>query len=204
MVKAQRKEVPRPYGREEVIVSVLDAARDLFAERGPASVSTRAIAHKARVNHALIHRHFGTKQNLLREVLHREAIAFSSTLEPITDPATAARQLFEENVRREPFVRILAFSLLSGFPVDDLYSEKGALAPLLQRVVESQGARPDPGSAASIDPRVAVAAVSAFAKGWVLFEPWVTRAVGADRRATSKLREQVADLIEQLMRSAAK
>lgn len=192
----------RPYGRDEVMESILDAARDLFAERGPASVSTRAIAERAQVNHALIHRHFRTKENLLHAVLHREAMGFSGAIENIADPATSARRLFEENAAREPFVRILAFSMLSGFSIEHLYSEKGALAPLLRRLAEDRAAGPA-SNPPSVDPRVLVAAVSAFMKGWLLFEDWVMRAVGMSASSRDGAREQVSLLLEHLMTATA-
>src|SRR5207248_9502831 len=58
-----------PYGREEVVVAVVEAATALFAERGPAAVSLREIAQAADVNLGLIHRHIGSKADLLAAVL---------------------------------------------------------------------------------------------------------------------------------------
>src|SRR3954470_16143815 len=48
-----------PVGREEVVAAVLRSAADLFAERGLGATSIRDIAARSRVNHGLIHRHFG-------------------------------------------------------------------------------------------------------------------------------------------------
>ncbi|MCV7113486.1 helix-turn-helix transcriptional regulator, partial [Mycolicibacterium setense] len=48
-----------PTGREEVAAAVLEAAADLFAERGPAATSIRDIAARSKVNHGLVFRHFG-------------------------------------------------------------------------------------------------------------------------------------------------
>src|SRR5690242_2767504 len=58
----------RPVGRAEVMAAVLDAATELFADKGPDAVTVREVADRASVNHALIHRHYGTKQELLRVV----------------------------------------------------------------------------------------------------------------------------------------
>ena len=63
------QEVPQPYGRDEVVAAVIDAATVLFAERGPAAVSLREIAQAAGVNLGLIHRHIGSKADLLAAVL---------------------------------------------------------------------------------------------------------------------------------------
>jgi AcrR family transcriptional regulator len=48
---------------------VLDAAEQLFAERGIEGVSIRDITHAAGVNLAAINYHFGTKQGLAAEVI---------------------------------------------------------------------------------------------------------------------------------------
>lgn len=48
---------------------MLRSAADLFAERGLAATSIRDIAARSRVNHGLIHRHFGSKDALVAAVL---------------------------------------------------------------------------------------------------------------------------------------
>jgi len=58
-----------PTGREEVAAAILEAATDLFAERGPAATSIRDIAARSKVNHGLVFRHFGTKDRLVGAVL---------------------------------------------------------------------------------------------------------------------------------------
>src|SRR5271154_7435070 len=58
-----------PPGREEVAAAILEAATDLFAERGPAATSIRDIAARSKVNHGLVFRHFGTKDQLVGAVL---------------------------------------------------------------------------------------------------------------------------------------
>jgi AcrR family transcriptional regulator len=52
--------------------TILDAAKDALVEAGYASLSTRAIAQRAGVPLSQIHYHFGTKQNLVLEVLEEE------------------------------------------------------------------------------------------------------------------------------------
>ena len=59
----------RPHGKDEVIAAVVAAAGQLFARRGPDAVSLREIAAAANVNLGLIHRHIGSKHDLLAAVL---------------------------------------------------------------------------------------------------------------------------------------
>ena len=51
---------------------VLAAARDVLLERGFAQTSTRAVAERAGVRLSLVHYHFGSKHQLLIDVLERE------------------------------------------------------------------------------------------------------------------------------------
>src|SRR5271170_5270534 len=71
----------KPIGRDEVSAAVLQAASELFAEKGPAATSIREVAARAGVNHGLLHRHFGSKRQLL-----------AATLQHLADSAAALRE----------------------------------------------------------------------------------------------------------------
>ncbi len=58
-------------GREAVRRALLEAATELFAEHGPRAVSVRDIARKAGVHYTLIYRHFGSREELVREVFQQ-------------------------------------------------------------------------------------------------------------------------------------
>lgn len=58
----------KPHGKEEVTKAILEAAIPLIAEKGVVGVTFRDIADKAGVNHTLIARHFGTKDELIQQV----------------------------------------------------------------------------------------------------------------------------------------
>ncbi len=52
---------------------ILDAASEMFAERGVEAVSLRELTVKAGVNLAAVHYHFGSKEGLLAEVFARSS-----------------------------------------------------------------------------------------------------------------------------------
>jgi len=104
----------RPRGREAVMEAVLDAATTLFATRGPASVSVRDIAAAAGVNHALVHRHFLTKHDVLRAVLERAAQEIAAIAAEITDARAGMGRLFAASAMHETYWRALARALLDG------------------------------------------------------------------------------------------
>ncbi|MEU9618346.1 MULTISPECIES: TetR family transcriptional regulator [unclassified Streptomyces] len=70
---------------------LLEAARDLFAERGYEGTTVRSIAERAGANQALLFRYFGSKQGLLTEVLAQGG------LEQLR--ATPPEELFETALR---------------------------------------------------------------------------------------------------------
>ncbi len=51
---------------------IIEAAREVLVTHGHAGTSTRAVADEAGVNLSQVHYHFGGRQGLLVEVLHRE------------------------------------------------------------------------------------------------------------------------------------
>jgi AcrR family transcriptional regulator len=66
-VTAAHPATPSVRGRGRQLL--LDAARDLFAERGFKGTSTRDIADRAGVSEVMIFRHFGSKANLFQEAV---------------------------------------------------------------------------------------------------------------------------------------
>src|SRR5688572_28742666 len=65
----------KPRGRDQVRSAVLTATSALVAERGPDGFTLRVIAARAGVNHALKHRHFGTKADVMEQMLAADAEA---------------------------------------------------------------------------------------------------------------------------------
>lgn len=60
---------------------ILDAALNLFTEQGARATSTKSIAKKAGVSEALIFKHFGTKDNLLEDLIKKgyvKAVKFTN------------------------------------------------------------------------------------------------------------------------------
>src|SRR5581483_8095998 len=108
------KQQQRPHGRDEVMAAVLDAATTLFATRSPASVSVRDIASAAGVNHALVHRHFSSKQEVLRAVLERTVEEIAAIAAEITDARAGIGRLFAASAAHETHWRALARALLDG------------------------------------------------------------------------------------------
>ncbi|GAB7143433.1 TetR/AcrR family transcriptional regulator [Mycobacterium riyadhense] len=166
-----------PTGREEVAAAVLEAAADMFAERGPAATSIRDIGARSKVNHGLVFRHFGTKDQLVGAVLDYLGEKLADLLH-----SEASAEVIERSLDRH--MRVMARSLLDGYPAGRLQTRFPNVAEMLDEV------RPRHDSDSSA--RLAVANALALQFGWRLFAPILRSATGLDEVADDELRAAVA------------
>ena len=75
--------------QSDTVDRILDAAEELFAERGFSETSLRMITSKAKVNLAAVNYHFGSKNALIHAVFARFLTPFSATLEKAFDDLEA-------------------------------------------------------------------------------------------------------------------
>jgi len=178
-----------PTGKQEVVNALVDAATELFSERGPGAVSVRDVANRAGVNHGLVHRHFGSKDGLVRAVLDRLVAdlrdRYASGL-----PIKASRAaLLNEIAANETYWRVLARALLDGH-TDWLDKGRfpliGAGVDYLEAAMKSGDADPDG------DAQAMVASYAAAALGWLVFEPFLAAATGMKGSARSRRKRMLA------------
>ncbi|MFV0496344.1 TetR/AcrR family transcriptional regulator [Mycobacterium sp.] len=177
-----------PTGRDEVVAAVLRAATELFAERGPAATSIRDIAGRAKVNHGLVFRHVGTKEQLVGAVLDNLATELTELLQsgaPVGDLDTAMdRQM-----------RVWARILLDGYPREHLQTRFPNVAPLLESV---RGEYREQGMSDRAA-RLAVGNALALRLGWRLFEPMLRSATGLEALEDGDLRQAILDAAERML-----
>jgi AcrR family transcriptional regulator len=101
---------------------ILQAAIELFADRGYSGTSTRGIAHRAKINEASLYRYFTSKRAMFTAALERELQAVRAQLDCLgrrtsqERPREGIRQLFHliaNIVTQHPeLMRLLQFSAL--------------------------------------------------------------------------------------------
>ncbi len=185
------KSTKRPYGREEVRAALISSASELFGQKGPDAVSIRDVAKHATVNHALVHRHFGSKEQLLRDVMREYADTFvnlSKKAETVTDAYDA---MFDLMVEFPAFIHIVAHLALSGHAVDDFVPPSRGIATLAQLIADDRDCPID-------EARLIAATCSAFSMGWLLFEPFIIYAAGYEGDVT-EARMRVRTFIENMI-----
>ncbi|MDY6997244.1 MAG: helix-turn-helix domain-containing protein [Actinomycetota bacterium] len=175
--RSARKAASAPFGKDEVAAAILAAASDLFAEKGPAATSIREVATRSKVNHGLVFRHFGTKDNLVGAVLDHLAGQVTAL---ITAKAPGAE--VEQALTRH--ARVMARAILDGYSVGELQSNFPNLALLLDRI--------RPNFDDDLDARLAAANISALQLGWYLFRPFLQRALELDEVDDETLRGSIS------------
>jgi TetR/AcrR family transcriptional regulator, repressor for neighboring sulfatase len=192
--KPRRPSLP-PRGRKEILNAVLDAATHLFAKYGPASVSVRDIARVARINHALVHRHFGSKRAVLDAVVERTVQRLAGIASKITDAQSGAQRLFEAGLENAFYTRILARAMLDN-PALPQVLQHGF--PIISRMIELLEGKREKSDTSEL--RLRVGAASALTMGWLLFEPFLLRATELEHRERAEVRNSLVRLIETILK----
>ncbi len=174
-----------PTGREEVAAAVLEAATDLFAERGPAATSIRDIAARSNVNHGLVFRHFGTKEQLVGAVLDHLGESLSGLLHSDAPADVVERALDLQ-------MRVMARTVLDGYPAGQMQKHFPNIPEMLDRVRRLH----DNETSA----RLALANALALQFGWRLFAPILRFSTGIEDLTGDEIRQAVADEMARIVR----
>jgi AcrR family transcriptional regulator len=183
----------RPRGKNAVMDAVLNAATALFSQYGSGSVSVRDIARTAGINHALLHRHFGSKRAVLEAVLERSVRQLAGIASEIVDARSGARQLFLSSTTQSFYRRILARSMLDGTDIEKFLPG----FPIIERLINVLERQQSYSRSDEI--RFRVACVSALVTGWSLFEPLFLRATGLSRRRKKDIEERLIEVVQGLL-----
>jgi AcrR family transcriptional regulator len=113
---------------------ILQAAIELFAEKGFRGTTTRDLAAKAGVNEAIIFRHFKNKTELYRAILeekvhqiddapYKEVEELAKTADIRTFLEFLGNRFIQRHEQDSTFMRLLLFSALEGHELADMFFE---------------------------------------------------------------------------------
>lgn len=139
------------------------AAVQLLAERGPREVTVREIAERAGVNHALVHRHFGSKQALITSAIRTESAAVAAAA---ARPGAEVADVVHALAEHPAYFRMLARTVLDE---PDMLAERLPLASALMEMLDSVGE-----SAAR---RRGAVTAGSLILGWLVFGPHLATAL---------------------------
>jgi len=168
--------------------ALLDAATVLFSECGPAAVSTRQIAAAARVNSGLIHRHFGTKDALLGEVLERLSREISTAANGSDAGASDLLRYLDATYERSLYWKLLARCILDGKDLHQLQSEFPTAERMRRFIADIQR---DGAISNELDPQILTSLLLAAGLGWLVFEPFLLAANDLEGEDVADVRRRV-------------
>ncbi len=181
----------KPHGRDEVVTAVLASATQLFAEHGFRRVSIRAIGEHADVNPGLIHRHFGTKSELIQAVLDHATRASSRRIMSAIQSGG-----FEEVIaamESEPFVALIARGIAEQRYTELLERD----FPMMRFAKSALEGAPDAQPAA--DAEACIAFGSAALMGWVLFRAFLLRGAAMEGWSDERIHREFAKIIRAIV-----
>lgn len=180
----------RPRGEREVKDAVIRAAATLFADKGPAATSIREIAAAAGVNHGLLHRHFGGKAELVREVHDHLAGQLAET-GPFSEATLAgALEAFHTLAEHREYWLVLTRAMLDG----ELHDVLAADLPGARRMVQTLAVALPEDSTFEASELMAMA--FAFSLGWLLLHGFIQAATGAGDDVPERWFAAMASLLE--------
>lgn len=168
----------------------MDAADHLFGEKGPNAVTIREISARAEVNHALFHRHFGSKEAMLSAIIAQHLQQFKQDLSRSDDLQHAVGNVFDSLGRRPAFTRIFAHLILDHRPLDEFVSKDGTAADIAGAFLSHGVALEEARKLATI--------ISSFALGWSLFKGFATYASSCET-SEEELDEAAKELMQEMV-----
>jgi TetR/AcrR family transcriptional regulator, repressor for neighboring sulfatase len=184
--------------REEVSQALIDAAAELFSERPSGHVTVREIAARADVNPALIHRYFGTKDDLMRAAIEKSQLDIASQLAEVRDIRADIDLLYQAVVGDKEFIAVLARASLDGV-LPELPAGYPTMTGLLRRLESERAGKTGPGPH---DLRVVVACLGALTMGYALFGNFLRQGTGLVGESEDYLEEAIVDVARAIITAA--
>lgn len=179
---------PPPQDKRATIGRILDAAYEVFGERGLELATMDGVAERARLSKQLIYHYFGNKERLYVEVLnehlrksHLPVLAFDFTA---LEPLQALRKLFElaydQNLHHAGTFAIDQLSTNSKFDLSDsLFERYGERVTALVEGILARG-RTDGSMRPDADPQLVHALIWVLNVGFLSSRHLLSRYMAAD------------------------
>ncbi|MCU1658440.1 MAG: TetR family transcriptional regulator [Pseudonocardiales bacterium] len=180
------KPLPKPRGREQITESVIEATLSLWTTEGPAKLSLRSIAARAGVNYGLVHRHFGTKEAVIRAAMHHVVTRSLGYIEDSSDLIEAIDSVLPRSTGSHS--RLVAWSILQ-FVIDDVMPTEDAFLTRMRDLAAADVPRNS--ADADLEASFRAGTILALLYGWRLFEPYLVRGLGLDSLSHAELNERI-------------
>ena len=186
-------------------VRILDAAEDLFAEKGYSATSLGDVADRVGIRSPSLYNHFKNKEALYRAVLERLLTDFSAPMQELDSGSVTYERVFEwlETMVRKHhanpnLARLLQHAALSGGPHTNELIDR-LFRPMFQSGAKIEGDEISIFGDAGLQPW-AVMAFNNLVMSYVTMAPMYRDLLGQDPFSDSALDQQL-NLIKSLLRA---
>jgi TetR/AcrR family transcriptional regulator len=193
---------PGPSAEGDTETRLLDAAEEVFAERGFRAASTSEIARRAKLNKTLIHYYFRSKEGLYQATMQRIARQMAPFLEDlaITDPVEAVVAATRRYVRlladHPHYVRLCAYETLEGI---ETHGDMEMYDRLMQATSQAIRRGVDRGLFRAEDPRHVQASVLGMCRYFFEHEQSMRQQWGDDYERESIVEERAEHIVRFLL-----
>jgi AcrR family transcriptional regulator len=197
----QFSDVPRrPVPVRERLIR---AASVLLSQRPPGAVSTRHIADLAGVQQSLIFRHFGSKEQLVREVAIRYAGAYFDAITSTGDPVESFHRALDFMLSPEGKASLVALTMVRGEGSEIWPASKPGLNAHAAQIRRARKTRRGTAPADERDPIMVAAVTIALIAGWSFLENWALEAAELSSLGVETVRAQLHEMIDAFVRKEA-
>lgn len=185
-----------PYRkRDEVREGILRTTEELLATRAPSEVSLRQIARHGGFQHSLITRHFGSKDELVAEVVQRTMNAYAEAVLGTDDPVDGFMKGLEHVASHPASFQTMARALMDGNRSASGDGPSTAFQVHRDRLARNRSA--DATSTTDLD--VLTIALMALTTGFSFTEDRWLHTAGYTDADRARVRRQLAELIARLV-----
>ncbi|ANS26187.1 TetR/AcrR family transcriptional regulator [Rhodococcus opacus] len=144
------KRLPRAVREQQM----LDAAVDVFSDRGFHETSMDAIASKAEISKPMLYLYYGSKDELFAACIQREGLRFVEALAPAGDPGLSPREQLRRALEgflgfvgkhRKSWMVLYRQAMGQQAFVGSVQSSRDRLIELTAHLLESSTKDPEPG-----------------------------------------------------------
>jgi AcrR family transcriptional regulator len=185
-----------PRGREEIKEAILQATEELLAKHSPTEISLRQIAKAANINHSLIHRYFGTKENVILAVHDRIISKLGAQFSVIDSLDGNVEKLFKINEQNPSRRILLTRAMLDGADPHLIRHHFPTVQQLIELLKRKKSETAEP---SEYDAETLAAFFSGAVMGWFLYEPFLLASTGLENRDKNKVHKQIIEILEKIV-----
>jgi AcrR family transcriptional regulator len=178
--------------------AILRSAGELLARKSPSEVSLREIAAHAGVNYGLIHRHFGTKDELVLRLFQAFSDYGGSLMRDTDSVYTSLRQAF--TAESGAFAEIFAWVILDRVDPSRVWGDRSVMHEVTGQIREAwEHATPPPPTDRAFDPRVVATLSALVISVWEFYAPYVAAMGDYEERDPADVKTEVLELLQLLV-----